>query len=117
VIERVAAEGSAVLANDGLRGGGWESAESLHDARIRSHLGEGDLIRPEDLPETVLEAVPSVEPGAPIGKFHDTVTEFKKRLIVDALEQSGGNITRAAELLDLNPTYLHRLIRNFGIKS
>jgi transcriptional regulator with GAF, ATPase, and Fis domain len=79
-------------------------------------LGEGELIRPEDLPETVLEAVPSLEPGAPIGKYHDTVTGFKRRLIADALEQSGGNVTRAAELLDLNPTYLHRLIRNLGLK-
>jgi transcriptional regulator with GAF, ATPase, and Fis domain len=78
-------------------------------------LGEGELIHPEDLPETVLEAVPSLEPGAPIGKYHDTVAAFKKRLIVDALEQSGGNVTRTAELLDLNPTYLHRLIRNFGL--
>ncbi len=80
-------------------------------------LGEGELIRPEDLPETVLEAVPSLEPGAPIGKYHDTVTGFKRRLIADALEQSGGNVTRTAELLDLNPTYLHRLIRNLGIKN
>jgi transcriptional regulator with GAF, ATPase, and Fis domain len=80
-------------------------------------LGEGELIRPEDLPETVLEAVPSLEPGAPIGKYHDTVTGFKRRLIAEALEQSGGNVTRAAELLDLNPTYLHRLIRNLGLKD
>jgi transcriptional regulator with GAF, ATPase, and Fis domain len=78
-------------------------------------LGEGELIRPEDLPETVLEATPSLEPGAPIGKYHDTVAELKKRLVLDALEQSNGNVTRAAELLDLNPTYLHRLIRNFGL--
>jgi hypothetical protein len=31
--------------------------------------------------------------------------------------QAGGNISRAAELLDLNPTYLHRLIRNFKLKD
>ncbi|MFL6259708.1 MAG: sigma 54-interacting transcriptional regulator [Thermoanaerobaculia bacterium] len=80
-------------------------------------LGEGELIRPEDLPETVIEAVPSVEPGAPIGKYHDTVNAFKQRLIRDAIEQAGGNVTRAAELLDLNPTYLHRLIHNFGLKD
>ena len=80
-------------------------------------LGEGELIHPEDLPETVLEAVPSVEPGAPIGRYHDTVNDFKKRLILEAIEQAGGNVTRAAELLDLNPTYLHRLIRNFDLKD
>jgi Nif-specific regulatory protein len=80
-------------------------------------LGEGELILPEDLPETVLETAPSPAPGAPIGKYHETVGEFQKRLIAEALEAAGGSITRAAELLDLNPTYLHRLIRNFGLKA
>ncbi len=80
-------------------------------------LGEGELILPEDLPETVLETAPSLAPGAPIGKYHETVGEFKKRLIGEALEAAGGSITRTAELLDLNPTYLHRLIRNFGLKT
>ncbi len=80
-------------------------------------LGEGELILPEDLPETVPETAPSLEPGAPIGKYHETVGEFKKRLILEALEAAGGTIARAAELLDLNPTYLHRLIRNFDLKT
>jgi transcriptional regulator with GAF, ATPase, and Fis domain len=79
-------------------------------------LGEGELIRPEDLPETLLEST-SAESGGPVGKYHDTVNGFKKRLILDALDQAGGNVTKAAELLDLNPTYLHRLIRNFDLKS
>jgi transcriptional regulator with GAF, ATPase, and Fis domain len=82
-------------------------------------LGEGDLIRPEDLPETVLESAPVERGGGggPVGKYHDSVNAFKQRLILDAIDQAGGNITRAAELLDLNPTYLHRLIRNFELKT
>ena len=84
-------------------------------------LGEGELIRPEDLPETVLEAAPAERDagggGGPVGKYHDTVNAFKQKLILDAIDLAGGNITRAAELLDLNPTYLHRLIRNFDLKE
>ena len=80
-------------------------------------LGEGELILPEDLPETVLEAVPAERGGGAVGKYHDTVNAFKQRLIREAVEQAGGNITRAAELLDLNPTYLHRLIRNFELRD
>jgi transcriptional regulator with GAF, ATPase, and Fis domain len=45
------------------------------------------------------------------------VNAFKQRLIREAIDQAGGNVTRAAELLDLNPTYLHRLIRNFNLKG
>jgi len=80
-------------------------------------LGEGELIRPEDLPETLLESAPAARGGVPVGKYHETVNAFKKRLILDALDQAGGNVTRAAELLDLNSTYLHRLIRNFDLKD
>jgi transcriptional regulator with PAS, ATPase and Fis domain len=79
-------------------------------------LGEGDLIHPEDLPETLLETAPG-DRGAPGGKYHEEVNGFKKRLILDAVEQTGGNVAKAAESLDLNPTYLHRLMRNFGLKS
>jgi len=79
-------------------------------------LGEGELIHPDDLPETVLESAPATDQTEPLGKYHDTVNDFKKRLILSAIDQAGGSIARAAELLDLNPTYLHRLIRNFELK-
>jgi transcriptional regulator with GAF, ATPase, and Fis domain len=107
-------EARACLLRYGWPGNIRELSNAIERAVV---LGEGELIHPEDLPETVLEAVPSVEPGAPIGKYHDTVSAFKQRLIREAVEQSGGNITRAAELLDLNPTYLHRLIRNFDLRD
>jgi transcriptional regulator with GAF, ATPase, and Fis domain len=79
-------------------------------------LGEGELIRPEDLPETVLEAGPAASAG-PVGHYHESVNAFKRRLILDALDQAGGNVTKAAERLDLNPTYLHRLMRNLDLKD
>ncbi|HEV2846509.1 MAG TPA: sigma 54-interacting transcriptional regulator [Thermoanaerobaculia bacterium] len=79
-------------------------------------LGEGHLILPEDLPETLIETAPG-DRGAPVGKYHEEVNGFKKRLILDAVDQAGGNVAKAAESLDLNPTYLHRLMRNFGLKA
>ncbi|HSS51503.1 MAG TPA: sigma-54 dependent transcriptional regulator, partial [Thermoanaerobaculia bacterium] len=79
-------------------------------------LGEGELIRPEDLPETVLEAGPVASAG-PVGNYHESVNAFKRRLIVDALAQADGNVTKAAERLDVNPTYLHRLISNLGLRD
>ena len=79
-------------------------------------LGEGDLIRPEDLPEAILEAPPGAARG-PITRFHETVNETKKSLIVNAVHETGGNITKAAELLGLNANYLHRLISNLGLRD
>jgi DNA-binding NtrC family response regulator len=79
-------------------------------------LGEDDLIRPEDLPETILEAVPATG-RTPVTKYHDTLNETKKRLILGAVEQAGGNVTKAADLLGLHPNYLHRLISNLDLRD
>jgi transcriptional regulator with GAF, ATPase, and Fis domain len=78
-------------------------------------LGEGGLIRPEDLPETVLES--GSQPGSGLGKYHETLHETKKRLIHAAVAEAGGNMTRAAALLGLQPTYLHRLINKLDLRE
>jgi len=79
-------------------------------------LGDGELIRPEDLPDTVLEAVPAAG-RVPVTTYHDTLNEMKKRLILGAVEQAGGSITKAAEILGLNTNYLHRLISNLDLRD
>lgn len=78
-------------------------------------LGEEGLIRPEDLPETVLESTPASE--ARLGQFYEVIQETKKRLIRAAVAEAEGNITRAAARLGLQPTYLHRLIRNLDLRG
>ena len=78
-------------------------------------LGEGELIRPEDLPECLLESAPAGR-GGPVGAYHQSVNGFKKQLILDAVAAAEGNVAEAAVQLGLNPTYLHRLVRNFGLK-
>jgi len=78
-------------------------------------LGTTELILPEDLPESMFEAK-SVS-GAVAGSYHDAVTERKKELILEAVSRAGGSITEAARLLGLHPNYLHRLIRNLGLRE
>ena len=78
-------------------------------------LGMGERIEPEDLPESLHEVPPG---DAPVeGAFHDAVNALKRQLLVAALSRSGFNITAAAQDLGLHPNYLHRLIRNFGLKE
>jgi Nif-specific regulatory protein len=81
-------------------------------------LGSSDLIRPEDLPEAVLESEPegAVSASATIGKYHETIKETKKQLILKAVEQAGGNVTEAARLLGVQANYLHRLISNLNLR-
>jgi transcriptional regulator with GAF, ATPase, and Fis domain len=82
-------------------------------------LGSSDLIRPEDLPEAVLEIEREDAPSADssIGKYHETIKETKKDLILKAIEQTGGNVTEAAKLLGVQANYLHRLISNLNLRS
>jgi len=80
-------------------------------------LGSTELILPEDLPEAVLETEPPAGGDVPIAKYHETINEAKKRLIIKAVEQANGNYTEAAKLLGLQATYLHRLIRNMNLKE
>ncbi len=71
------------------------------------------MILPEDLPETMLE---SAFIGPSDQSFHARMTASKRAVILDALEQNGGNVAGAARLLDLQVTYLHRLIKNLGLR-
>jgi DNA-binding NtrC family response regulator len=69
----------------------------------------------EDLPESLLEQKAPEEFDE--SKYHASVKEHKKRLILDAVEQTGGNYVEAAGILGVHPNYLHRLIRNLQLKD
>jgi transcriptional regulator with PAS, ATPase and Fis domain len=78
-------------------------------------LGSSDVILPEDLPDALLEAPAVRDTGLP--RYHAAVKDLKKDLIVKAVQQTHGSYTEAAKLLGVHPNYLHRLIRNLGLKS
>ncbi len=78
-------------------------------------LGVSAWIEPEDLPETVLEcsATDTTRPGSYTG----ALKRHKGEVILAAIRESDGNISAAARLLGLHPNYLHRLIRNLGLRA
>jgi DNA-binding NtrC family response regulator len=78
-------------------------------------MGTSDAVLLEDLPESLLEQSPPEDITE--GKYHAGVKELKKHLILDAVEQTGGNYVEAAGLLGVHPNYLHRLIRNLQMKE
>lgn len=78
-------------------------------------LGSSDTVLLEDLPDSLLEQEPAAEINE--GKYHAEVKELKKQLIQDAVEQTRGNYVEAAGILGVHPNYLHRLIRNLGMKD
>ncbi|MDH5297791.1 MAG: sigma-54 dependent transcriptional regulator [Desulfobulbaceae bacterium] len=86
-------------------------------------LSLGDELTVEDLPERFLAAgmaltSPAAEVGAiPAAGFSlsETVADFEKRLILQALDQTGGVKNRAAKLLNVNRTTLIEKMKRYQI--
>ncbi|HET9792815.1 MAG TPA: sigma 54-interacting transcriptional regulator [Thermoanaerobaculia bacterium] len=76
-------------------------------------LGEGDAIRVEDLPESVLES----SAGEASGEYHALVASAKRDLVRKAIDDAGGNVSEAARRLGLHPNYLFRLVKNLGVRT
>ena len=89
-----------------------ELANSMERAIV---MGQAELIRPEDLPESVLEYNSAA--GAEATSYHEAVHQTKRRVILDALQRSGGSYVKAAKRLGLHRNYLHRLVRNLNLKG
>ncbi|MGB7517498.1 MAG: sigma 54-interacting transcriptional regulator [Candidatus Acidiferrum sp.] len=79
-------------------------------------IGDSEKIMPEDLPEIVQESRQGGEASAPT-KYHQSIRNLKKQMIVSAIDQAGGNMTEAAKLLGVHANYLHRLVRNLELRT
>jgi len=108
----VSREAMAALVNYDWPGNVRELENAIERALV---LGSSYMILLEDLPESVVEQNSPAETHE--GKYHAQVKHLKKQLILDAVEQTGGNYVDAAGILGVHPNYLHRLIRNLGIKD
>lgn len=85
-------------------------------------LGEGDAVMIEDLPPEILEpegvvarvadAGGTLQPVIPEGSWE----EHEKAKILEALQRTNGNITRAAQLLGMTFRTLQYRLEKFGIK-
>src|SRR5712692_1328922 len=78
-------------------------------------LGSTDSILPDDLPEAILEAG-STAPAS-TDRYHGTIKEAKKQLVLQALQQANGSYIEAAKALGMHPNSLLRLIRNLELKA
>ncbi len=78
-------------------------------------LGAADTILVEDLPDSLVETAHSA--GAPCTGFHAALKEAKKQIVLQALERAEGNYSEAAKSLGLDPSNLHRLIRNLDLRA
>jgi DNA-binding NtrC family response regulator len=96
-------------------------------------LAEGEELQPSDLPEEIKPARASqsqiaqanetsesneVTGGVSVpftADFREDRREFERRYITRCLEESGGNVTRAASLLGMHRQSLQHKLRELGL--
>lgn len=108
----VSREAMATLVNYDWPGNVRELENAIERALV---MGSSDMVQLEDLPESLLEQAPPEEMHE--GQYHASLKELKRQLILGAVEQTRGNYVEAAGILGVHPNYLHRLIRNLGMKD
>jgi Nif-specific regulatory protein len=111
-VKPVSTEALAALMHYDWPGNVRELENALERALV---LGSTDSILPDDLPEAVLEAGSTVT--ASTDKYHGSIKETKKQLILQALQQANGNYIEAAKALGMHPNSLLRLVRTLDLKA
>ncbi|RLC30735.1 MAG: Fis family transcriptional regulator [Deltaproteobacteria bacterium] len=78
-------------------------------------MGDNEEIGPEDLP---IFSPRTVYKGLEVGlTLNEAVNRFKREFIIANLRHTGGNRTKAAKKMDIQRTYLSRLISKLGIQD
>lgn len=107
--KRVSEESMQVLSEYNWPGNVRELENALERAVI---VTQGDVIEPSDLPTRV--ASRSVEHFVGEREHHEPTLEMMERAYIKwVLDAQGGNKTRAAEVLGIDPSTLHRKLQRF----
>jgi DNA-binding NtrC family response regulator len=89
-------------------------------------MADGDEIAPKDLPDEITAGLPkngiveddAVTDGLQVpftADFREDRREFERRYITRCLEYTQGNVTRAAEILDMHRQSLQHKLRQLGL--
>ncbi|MFH2010829.1 MAG: sigma-54 dependent transcriptional regulator [bacterium] len=105
---RLAPATDRVLMSYSWPGNVRELANALERASI---MASGGLILPTDLPPQLLNALPATTGSVLVGDMQ----EIQRRAILEALEKTGGNKTRAAALLGISRRNLIYKLREYGM--
>jgi Nif-specific regulatory protein len=78
-------------------------------------LGQPPTIQIEDLSPGIVAAEADVDHRLPSPSYHESVDEYRREVIVNALAQTQGNRAAAARVLGLQRSYLLKLMKSFNI--
>jgi DNA-binding NtrC family response regulator len=78
-------------------------------------LGQPPTLQIEDLSPAIVAADPDPGNRSISPSYHESIDEYRREVIVNALAQMQGNRAAAARLLGLQRSYLLKLIKSFNI--
>ena len=111
VVTGITAEAMAYLQAYDWPGNVRELENAIEHAVV---FGWTDQVMPEDLPTRILDKTPHA--AVPAINYQDAVRNAKRQIVLDALQRAGGDHSQAAQLLQIHPNNLYRLIRDLEIK-
>jgi two-component system NtrC family response regulator len=76
-------------------------------------LAKGEVINPDDF----LSALKPGQASATLSLTNGTLDEMEKQMIINAIEECGGNLTRSSEKLGISRATLYRKMERHGIQS
>jgi len=81
-------------------------------------LTPSDYVDVHDLKFAGLTEKKEGQPGShsEISTFRDARAEFEKEYLIKKIQENGGNISKTAEAIGLERSYLHRKIKAYGIE-
>jgi two-component system NtrC family response regulator len=110
--KRISREAMDLLVKYAFPGNVRELENVVHRAIV---LARGPMLTTADLPDHV--AGLASEPSAPPATFVDRVSQFERKLIADALAQSGGIQTQAARALGMSERHLRYKLKKYSLES
>lgn len=80
-------------------------------------LTPNDVVDVLDIQFAGLNGKANAEPGAEDNSFREARAKFEKEYLERKIAENGGNISKTAEVIGLERSYLHRKIKAFGIET
>ena len=98
-----------------LRGYHWPGnvRELAHVLERGVALAQQEVLTAEDLPEELRRPGPAAARATPDDR--PTLAELKRRYVHRVFEESGGNVSRAAQVLGVDRRSLYRMLQRYGV--
>lgn len=103
-----------------MKGYGWPgNVRELKNFVERVYiLTPGEYVDVHDLHFAGLtDGSSSTASGEDLGNFREARAKFEREYIVKKIQENSGNISKTAEMIGLERSYLHRKIKAYGIES